>query len=83
VWRDIYLMIIVILFGAVLFYQTRPRYYSRRWYRARVALYVSLTAYGLVPVIHWVYLNGGVDAPLVQVTAAVKCNNCSCVISSF
>lgn len=56
------------LFGAVLFYQTRPRYYTHKWFRARVLLYTSLTAYGLIPILHWVYLNGGLESPLVQVS---------------
>ena len=72
VWRDVYLIIIVVLFGAVLFYQTRPRYYTQRWFRARVFLYTSLTAYGLIPIFHWVHLNGGLQVPLVEVSLSME-----------
>jgi predicted membrane channel-forming protein YqfA (hemolysin III family) len=63
------MVIIGMLFAAVLFYQTRTRYYTPAFHCTRVFIYTSLTAYGLLPVLHWVYLNGGFNTPLVQIFA--------------
>lgn len=30
-------------------------------------LYCGLTAYGIVPTLHWIYLNGGLSTEIVQV----------------
>jgi hypothetical protein len=39
-----------------------------------MAVYCGLVAYGIIPTMHWVYLNGGIQAPVVQVRHAVdKC----------
>ena len=67
IWRDIYMIIIALLFSAILMWQTRPRHYSPRWFRTRMLLYVGVTAYGVVPAVHWISLNGGLQAQVVQV----------------
>ena len=59
------------LFGAVIYLQTQPRYYSDGWYHRRLSLYVGLTAYGIIPTVHWIYLNGGFEAEVVQVSSIV------------
>jgi len=64
-------VIIALLFTAILFWQTRPQYYSSRWFRTRVLLYVGLTAYGVVPALHWISLNGGLQSPVVQVETLI------------
>jgi len=64
-------MIIVLLFLAILFWQTRPLYYSSQWFRIRMLLYVGLTAYGVIPALHWISLNGGLQTPVVQVRTAI------------
>jgi len=64
-------MIIVLLFTAILFWQTRPQYYSPRWFRTRVLLYIGLSAYGIIPALHWISLNGGLQSPVVQVRTLV------------
>lgn len=61
------MIIIVLLFSAILMWQTRPRHYSPRWFRTRMLLYVGVTAYGVVPAVHWISLNGGLQAQVVQV----------------
>ena len=53
---------------AILLWQTRPHYYSPQWFRARVLLYVGLSAYGVIPAVHWILMNGGLQSPIVQVT---------------
>ena len=64
-------MIIVLLFAVILFWQTRPRYYSSQWFRTRMLLYVGLCAYGVVPALHWISLNGGFESQVVQVKISV------------
>ena len=34
-------------------------------------LYVGLTAYGVVPALHWISLNGGLQSPVVQVETLI------------
>jgi len=65
-------MIIALLFMAILFWQTRPQYYSARWFRTRMLLYVGLTAYGVVPALHWISLNGGLESEVVQVSIFIS-----------
>ena len=67
VWRDVYLLTVTVLFGAVLLCQTTPRYHSAQWFYRRVLLYMGLVAYGVVPTVHWVFLSGGLRAAMVQV----------------
>ena len=66
-WRDVYLVTVVLLFGAVLAFQTTARFLSARWFYRRLLLYIGLVAYGVVPTVHWVVLNGGLNAKMVQV----------------
>ena len=61
------MLVISMLFAAVFYYQTQPRYYSERWFRKRVLLYCGLTAYGIIPTLHWIYLNGGLGSDIVKV----------------
>ena len=68
-WRDIYLIVISALFAAVLLCQTQPHYHTEAWFRQRIILYCSLAGYGVVPTIHWIYLNGGIHAQIVQTFA--------------
>jgi predicted membrane channel-forming protein YqfA (hemolysin III family) len=69
VWRDVYFVVIAILFTSVFYWQTRPRYYSPSWFQSRLLLYTALTAYGLVPAVHWVLINGGLQSRVVQMFA--------------
>ena len=57
---------------AVLYWQTVPRYYTPRWFRTRMLLYIGLSAYGVVPALHWIILNGGLQSPVVQVAARIQ-----------
>jgi len=68
-------VIIVLLFAAILFSQMRPRYYSSLWFRTRMLLYVGLSAYGVVPALHWILLNGGFESQVVQVGTPVTKNS--------
>lgn len=67
IWRDIYLIVISILFLVVLLVQTNPQYLSQAWDYRRIVLYMGLVGYGIVPTIHWVYLTGGMATQLVQI----------------
>lgn len=69
VWRDVYLVVISFLFLTVLYYQTKPRYMSLSWFRYRLLLYISLAAYGVIPAVHWVYINGW-ESEIVQLFAS-------------
>ncbi len=65
-WRDVYLIVISVLFASVMLFQTSPRYLSSGFYK-QLLLYLCLAGYGIIPTIHWVYLNGGLHSRIVQV----------------
>lgn len=52
---------------AVFFAQIHPSYLTQQWHRLRSIIFCSVSGYGIVPTIHWVWLNGGVSASIVQV----------------
>ncbi|XP_069123270.1 progestin and adipoQ receptor family member 3-like [Argopecten irradians] len=66
IWRDIYLFIITCLSISTFVIMQNPRYFSNEWSNKRIMVYVGLGAYGVIPTIHWIYLNGGVSAAVVQ-----------------
>lgn len=66
IWRDIYLLTVTVLSGCTLFVQFHPRYFSNHWFHQRIAIYVGLVAYGVIPATHWYFLNGGWSAEIVQ-----------------
>ncbi|XP_056659220.1 progestin and adipoQ receptor family member 3 isoform X4 [Monodelphis domestica] len=43
-----------------------PSYLTQQWHRLRSIIFCSVSGYGVIPTIHWVWLNGGVGAPIVQ-----------------
>ncbi|KAK7506545.1 hypothetical protein BaRGS_00002020 [Batillaria attramentaria] len=67
IWRDVYFMVITVLTVCTLWFQLHPQFFTSRWYYTRMAVYVGLVAYGIMPTIHWVYLNGGFSSKLVQI----------------
>ncbi|XP_025959153.1 progestin and adipoQ receptor family member 3 isoform X2 [Dromaius novaehollandiae] len=43
-----------------------PSYLTQQWHRLRSIIFCSVSGYGIVPTIHWVWLNGGIGASIVQ-----------------
>ena len=68
VWRDVYLVIVSCLFGAVFYLQTNVNFLTEKMFQRRVMLYIALVAYGVIPSVHWVYLNGGLGSEIVNVS---------------
>ncbi|XP_011432355.3 progestin and adipoQ receptor family member 3 [Magallana gigas] len=66
VWRDVYFFIITILTVSTIVIQLHRKFFSHGWFRYRILIYVFLAGYGVLPTIHWVYLNGGPQAEIVQ-----------------
>ncbi|KAL8586817.1 hypothetical protein ACOMHN_052693 [Nucella lapillus] len=66
IWRDIYMIVICLLTVSTLWFQLHPQFFTSRWYCTRMAVYVGLAAYGIMPSLHWIYLNG-VSSPVVQI----------------
>ena len=52
--------------------QLHPHYFSHGWARYRIAIYVGLVGYGIIPTIHWIWLNGGASSEIVQVIIEKK-----------
>ncbi|ESO94939.1 hypothetical protein LOTGIDRAFT_144778 [Lottia gigantea] len=66
IWRDIYMFTIAVLTLGTLILQREPEFKTRRWFKIRVLIYIALTAIGVIPTIHWIYLNDGFNAFIVQ-----------------
>ncbi|XP_071072006.1 progestin and adipoQ receptor family member 3 isoform X4 [Dasypus novemcinctus] len=41
-------------------------YCNNQWQRLRSIIFCSVSGYGVIPTLHWVWLNGGIGAPIVQ-----------------
>lgn len=67
IWRDIYLITITLLTVITMVIQLHPRYFSHRWSNYRILIYVGLVGYGVIPTIHWIWLNGGASSEIVQI----------------
>lgn len=52
---------------AVFFAQIHPSYLTQQWHRLRSIIFCSVSGYGIIPTIHWIWLNGGIGASIVQV----------------
>lgn len=67
-WRQVYLVTALAMILAVFFAQTHPSYLTQQWQRLRSVIFCSVSGYGVIPTLHWVWLNGGFGAPIVQVS---------------
>ncbi|KAF7252541.1 Progestin and adipoQ receptor family member 3 [Varanus komodoensis] len=65
-WRQVYLITVLALILAVFFAQIHPSYLTQQWHRLRSVIFCSVSGYGIIPTMHWVWLNGGVSASIVQ-----------------
>ncbi|XP_005097368.2 progestin and adipoQ receptor family member 3 [Aplysia californica] len=66
IWRDVYMFVITILSACTLGFQLHPRFFTHAWFYPRMAVYVGLVAYGIIPTVHWIVLNGGMSSVLVK-----------------
>lgn len=71
-WRQVYLITVLAMILAVFFAQIHPSYLTQQWHRLRSIIFCSVSGYGIIPTIHWVWLNGGVGASIVQVNKKNK-----------
>ena len=76
-WRNVHLVIVCTLMLLTILVQLHRRFLTARWATRRIMLYSSAVAYGVGPVVHWIYLNGGMQAPIVQVCC--KANKILCL----
>ncbi|EDO36328.1 predicted protein [Nematostella vectensis] len=65
--QTLYLVGVGILTTITLTLQFHPRFLSSVWATRRLLLFCCLVAYGVVPSVHWAYLSGGWDQPVVQI----------------
>ncbi|KAG8593713.1 hypothetical protein GDO81_000928 [Engystomops pustulosus] len=66
-WRQVYLITVLAMILAVFFAQIHPSYLTQQWHRLRSVIFCSVSGYGIIPTVHWIWLNGGVGASIVQV----------------
>lgn len=71
-WRQVYLITVLAMILAVFFAQIHPSYLTQQWQRLRSLIFCSVSGYGIIPTIHWVWLHGGLGAPIVQVKGERK-----------
>ncbi|NWZ29148.1 PAQR3 protein, partial [Asarcornis scutulata] len=65
-WRQVYLIIMLAMILAVFFAQIHPSYLTQQCHRLRSVIFCSVSGYGIIPTVHWVGLNGGIGASIVQ-----------------
>ncbi|XP_069092908.1 progestin and adipoQ receptor family member 3 isoform X3 [Pleurodeles waltl] len=65
-WRQMYLIIVLAMILAVFFAQIHPSYFTQPWHRLRSVIFCSVSGYGVIPTIHWIWINGGFGASIVQ-----------------
>ncbi|KAM9541292.1 progestin and adipoQ receptor family member 3-like isoform 1-T2 [Salvelinus alpinus] len=65
-WRQVYLVIVLALILAIFSAQIHPHYLSKEWQHLRTAIFCSVAGYGVIPAVHWVWLNGGFSSAVVQ-----------------
>ncbi|KAL0965820.1 hypothetical protein UPYG_G00286190 [Umbra pygmaea] len=65
-WRQVYLVTVLALILAVFLAQIHPHYHSREWRHQRTAIFCSVACYGVIPAVHWVWLNGSFSSAVVQ-----------------
>ncbi|CAH2301768.1 progestin and adipoQ receptor family member 3 isoform X1 [Pelobates cultripes] len=65
-WRQVYLITVLAMILAVFFAQIHPSYLTQQWHRLRSVIFCSVSGYGIIPTIHWIWLNGGLGASIVQ-----------------
>ncbi|XP_006813570.2 progestin and adipoQ receptor family member 3-like [Saccoglossus kowalevskii] len=65
-WRCIYLVIVSCLMVVTLAVQLHPRYLSSNWSIRRLILLCGVVGFGVLPVIHWIHLQGGYRTPIVM-----------------
>ncbi|XP_041109295.1 progestin and adipoQ receptor family member 3-like isoform X2 [Polyodon spathula] len=65
-WQQVYLITVLAMILAVFFAQIHPHYLTQQWHRLHSVIFCSVAGYGVIPTIHWVWLNGGFSALIVQ-----------------
>ncbi|XP_013994172.2 progestin and adipoQ receptor family member 3 isoform X1 [Salmo salar] len=65
-WRQVYLVIVLALILAIFSAQIHPHYLSKEWQHLRTTIFCFVAGYGVIPAIHWVWLNGGFSSAVVQ-----------------
>ncbi|CAB1352110.1 unnamed protein product [Coregonus sp. 'balchen'] len=65
-WRQVYLVTVLALILAIFSAQIHPHYLSKEWHHLRTAIFCSVAGYGVIPAVHWVWLNGGFSSAVVQ-----------------
>ncbi|XP_064833545.1 progestin and adipoQ receptor family member 3b isoform X3 [Oncorhynchus masou masou] len=65
-WRQVYLVIVLALILAIFSAQIHPHYLSKEWQHLRTVIFCSVAGYGVIPAVHWVWLNGGFSSVVVQ-----------------
>uniref|UniRef100_A0A8K9V7X2 Progestin and adipoQ receptor family member IIIb n=1 Tax=Oncorhynchus mykiss TaxID=8022 RepID=A0A8K9V7X2_ONCMY len=82
-WRQVYLVIVKTLILAVFLAQIHPHYHSKEWRHQRTAILDSVAGYGVIPAVHWVWLNGSFSSYSVNVNvlpSVISVCSCSCLL---
>jgi len=66
IWHSFYIGTVAVLFASAITMMIHPKYKSDEYFYIRLTLFVSWGSYGVIPTIHWVYLNNGLNSFFVQ-----------------
>uniref|UniRef100_T1IKM7 Progestin and adipoQ receptor family member 3 n=1 Tax=Strigamia maritima TaxID=126957 RepID=T1IKM7_STRMM len=65
-WQSVYTVSVACVFGAAVRMAFEPKLLSEEYQWRRLAIYCTWVVYGIVPTVHWIYLSGGLEKPIVQ-----------------
>uniref|UniRef100_A0A8C7IZL4 Progestin and adipoQ receptor family member IIIb n=1 Tax=Oncorhynchus kisutch TaxID=8019 RepID=A0A8C7IZL4_ONCKI len=78
-WRQVYLMIVIALILAMFLAQIHS-HYPKEWRHQRTAILGSVAGYGVIPAVHWVWLNGSFSSAVTSVYLMNFRHNQPCLI---
>ena len=70
--RTIYIGVSSAMFVVSLVIQTTPKYLDDEYSQIRLVFFMSWSAFGVLPCIHWIVQNGGFTTPYVFVSVPIR-----------
>lgn len=72
-WQMIYMFLLILAAMVTIALQIHPDFLSNKWHFRRLLLYSGLALMGVVPMTHWIVLNGGLQSGIVRLFIPRTC----------
>ncbi|GAB6018514.1 hypothetical protein CHUAL_000212 [Chamberlinius hualienensis] len=67
IYRSLYIASVLTLFALLMMTMIHPNYKTDDYFHWRLFLFISWALYGIIPVVHWIYLKGGINVFIIRV----------------